>query len=333
MKAMRLEHPAPVAGAPLRLQDTTPSGPGPGEIRIRVSACGVCRTDLHIIEGELPLHKSPLTPGHQIVGVVDSLGDGADRFRVGERVGVPWLYRTCGMCRFCGSDRENLCPDALFTGYDVDGGYGELAVVHQDFAYPIPLGVSDLQVAPLLCAGVIGYRALRLADVPEGGRLGLYGFGASAHIVIQIAVHRGYRVYVFSRSEDHQALAQRLGAVWTGSAQDGAPEKLHSAIMFAPAGNLVPLALEHLERGGTLSLAGIYMSPIPDLDYTRHLYHEKTLRSAANSTRQDVAELLALAAEIPIETQVEAFPLDAANKALLALKEGSIQGAAVLEIE
>ena len=332
MKAMRLEHPAPVTGAPLILQDVPPPGPGPGEIRIKVSACGVCRTDLHIIEGELPPHKSPLTPGHQIVGVVEGLGGGADRFHLGERVGVPWLYRTCGKCQFCASDRENLCPDALFTGYDVDGGYGELAVVHQDFAYPIPPGVSDLQVAPLLCAGVIGYRALHLADVPEGGRLGLYGFGASAHIVIQIAVHRGYRVYVFSRSQGHQALAQRLGAVWTGSARDGAPEKLHSAIMFAPAGDLVPLALEQLERGGTLSLAGIYMSPIPDLDYTRHLYHEKTLRSAANSTRQDVAELLALAAEIPIETRVEAFPLDAANKALLALKEGRIQGAAVLEI-
>ncbi|MFQ5873186.1 MAG: zinc-dependent alcohol dehydrogenase family protein [Dehalococcoidia bacterium] len=295
-------------------------------------AAGLCRTDLHIIEGELPPHKSPLTPGHQIVGVAEGVGEGVSRFEVGGRVGVPWLHRTCGKCEFCLRGKENLCSNALFTGYDVDGGYAQYTLAYEDFAYPIPPGFPDLQAAPLLCAGVIGYRALRLAEVPDEGRLGLYGFGASAHIVIQIAVHLGYRVYVFSRSEEHRKLARELGAVWTGPSQDGPPEKLHSAIIFAPAGNLVPVALEGLEKGGTVALAGIYMSPVPELEYNGHLYHEKTLSSAANSTREDVEEILRLAVEIPIHTEIQAYPLEAANKALSLLKAGAIQGAAVLEV-
>lgn len=295
-------------------------------------ACGLCHTDLHIIEGELIPHKTPLTPGHQVVGEVEALGEGAGRFGVGDRVGMAWLHHACGKCEFCLVGKENLCESALFTGYDVDGGYAQYTLAYEDFAYAIPADFPDTQAAPLMCAGVIGYRALRLAEVPDGGRLGLYGFGASAHIVIQIAVHLGYRVYVYSRSKEHRMLARELGAVWAGSAQEGAPERLHSAIIFAPAGNLVPPALEGLEKGGTLALAGIYMTPIPELDYTRHLYHEKTLRSVANSTRKDAEELLELAAKIPIRTQVQVYPLDRANEALSLLKAGKIQGAGVLEI-
>ena len=221
MKAIRLEKPASIEGSPLNLYDVSVPNPEQGQILIKVSACGVCRTDLHIIEGDLPVHKSPLTPGHQIVGVVEKVGGGGTRFKVGDRVGVPWLNQTCGTCEYCRSDRENLCTDAKFTGYDVDGGYAEYVLAHEDFTYPLPKGFPDIQAAPLLCAGVIGYRALQLAQVPEGGRLGLYGFGASAHIVIQVAVHLGYQVYVFSRSDEHRSLAKQLGAVWTGPAQDG----------------------------------------------------------------------------------------------------------------
>ncbi|MFQ5934742.1 MAG: zinc-binding alcohol dehydrogenase family protein, partial [Dehalococcoidia bacterium] len=274
----------------------------------------------------------PVTPGHQIVGTIEQVGVGVEGVKIGARVGVPWLHQTCGRCDFCRRGSENLCPNALFTGYDVDGGYAQFVLAQKDAIYAIPPGFSDLQAAPLLCAGVIGYRALRLAQVPEGGRLGLYGFGASAHIVIQVAVHLGYRVHVFSRSEEHRKLARELGAVWVGSAQDERPEKLHGSIIFAPVGNMVPVALEALEKGGTVALAGIYMSPVPELDYGRHLYHERALRSVANSTREDVKDLLGLAAEIPVRTEVQAYPLDAANKALALLKEGRMQGAGVLEV-
>lgn len=325
-------NPAPIERGPLNLSDVPVPDPGHDEVLIKISACGVCRTDLHVVEGDLPAHKSPLTPGHQIVGTVEKAGDGVQNLKPGDLVGVPWLYQTCGTCDLCKADRENLCADAKFTGYDLDGGYAEYLLAREGFTYPLPKDFPDVQAAPLLCAGVIGYRALQLAQVPEGGRLGLYGFGASAHIVIQLAVHMGYKVYVFSRSEEHRSLAKELGAAWTGPAQDGPPERLHSSIIFAPVGHLVPVALESLEKGGTVSLAGIYMTQIPELNYVKHLYHEKTLRSAANSTRRDVREVLHLAAEIPIRTEVQSFPLEKANEALTLMKDGKIQGAAVLDL-
>ena len=332
MKAMSFPAPAPVERRPLHLTDLPTPCPGPGQVLVRVSACGICRTDLHVIEGELPPRKSPLTPGHQAVGTVQELGEGVEGLEVGTRVGVPWVHRTCGACSFCQRGSENLCESALFNGYTVDGGYADYLLSDHSFTFPIPTPFPDLQAVPLLCAGVIGYRALRLTDVPSGGRLGLYGFGGSAHIVIQLAVHMGLEVYVFSRSEQHGALARDLGAAWVGSAQDGPPRKLDSSIIFAPAGELVPLALEHLAKGGVLSLAGIYMTPIPTLDYTRHLYDEKVIRSVANSTRQDVKELLTLAAEVPVRTRVQPYALEHANEALIDLKQGRVNGAAALTL-
>ncbi len=329
MRAMRLEETGPAGEGRLRLVETPVPQVPPEQALVRVTACGVCHTDLHIIEGELPSHRMPVIPGHQVVGTVER---SAGAIEAGTRVGIPWLHTTCGRCRFCIGGKENLCPEATFTGYDIDGGYAQFVAADEKAVYPLPAGLPDLQAAPLLCAGVIGYRSLNLAEVEEGGRLGLYGFGASAHIVIQIAVHLGYRVYVFSRTEEHRRLARELGAVWTGSAADPLPEKLHGAIIFAPAGWLVPAALEALERGGTVSLAGIYMTPVPQLDYSRHLYHEKTLRSVANSTREDVRGMLRLAEEIPIRTEVEDFPLEDANEALVRMKEGRVQGAAVLRL-
>lgn len=332
MKAILLTRPSPIEEEPLEMMEVPDPSPGPEEIRIKISACGLCHTDLHIVEGELPAQKLPVIPGHQIVGIVEGLGAKATRFREGDRVGVPWLYATCGECSFCRQGRENLCPEARFTGYHVDGGYAQYCVVSEYFAYPIPQGFSDAEAAPLLCAGVIGFRALRLSEVQPGEVLGLYGFGASAHIVIQVARHWGCQVFVFSRSETHRELARRLGATWTGVVGEEPPAKLQSAIIFAPVGELVPQALEALEKGGALALAGIYMSPIPELHYTRHLYYEKTIRSVSNSTRQDAQDLLRLAGEIPIQTQVQTFPLEEANRALRLLKEGRIQGAGVLEM-
>jgi len=304
--------------------------PGAEEIRLRVRACAVCHTDLHTVEGDLPLPKLPLVPGHQVVGIVDAVGEGVRRFTIGQRVGVPWLYRTCGTCEFCQRGMENLCRQARFTGLHADGGYAEAMVVHQDFAYPIPEIFSDESAAPLLCAGIIGYRALRLSGVRPGERLGMWGFGASAHITLQIARHWGCEVYVFTRGEKHRQLARELGAAWAGSAKDEPPAPVHGGIIFAPAGELVPEALRVLERGGTLALAGVTMTPIPELDYDRLLYWERVVRSVANFTRQDAAEFLQLAAEVPVRTTVQTFPLEAANEALLALKEGRINGAGVL---
>ncbi len=305
--------------------------PGPGEIRIKTGACGICHTDLHTVEGELPLMKRLLIPGHQIVGRVESAGADSFRFQVGDRIGVPWLYSTCGKCEFCLKDKENLCENAKFTGYQVDGGYAEYMVVSEKFSYPIPDRFSDVEAAPLLCAGIIGYRSLRLSEIKPGERLGLYGFGASAHIVIQVARHWNCEVSVFTRSARHRTLAQKLGAVWTGDAKDNPPEKLDSAIIFAPAGNLVPDALRTLKKGGTLALAGIYMSPIPELEYNL-IYNEKTVRSVANTTRQDAEEFLKIAREIPVKTEIETFPLKEANRALQLLKQGKINGAGVLVI-
>ncbi|MGQ9710739.1 MAG: zinc-dependent alcohol dehydrogenase family protein [Anaerolineae bacterium] len=330
MKAMVLHSPRPAEEAPLEMRDLPLPEPGAEEIRLRIRACGVCHTDLHTVEGDLPLPKLPVVPGHQVVGMVDAIGEKVHRFTVGQRVGVPWLYRTCGTCAFCRRGMENLCRQARFTGLHADGGYAEAMVVHQDFAYPIPEIFSDENAAPLLCAGIIGYRALRLSGVRPGERLGMWGFGASAHITLQIAQHWGCEVYVFTRGERHRHLARELGAAWVGSAKDDPPAPVHGGIIFAPAGGLVPEALRVLERGGTLALAGVTMTPIPELDYDRLLYWERAVRSVANFTRQDAEEFLQLAAQVPVRTTVQTFPLEAANEALLALKEGRINGAGVL---
>jgi len=332
MKAMILNKTAPVGESPLTPGELDVPSTRPGQIGVQVNVCGVCHTDLHTVEGELAERAMPIIPGHQVIGVVDRLGEGATRFKVGQRAGLAWLYRTCGACKFCRRGEENLCPNALFTGYDVPGGYAEYVVVDEDFAYELPEGLPDEQAAPLMCAGIIGYRALRLSGVTGGQRLGLYGFGASAHVTIQVARHLGCQVFVFSRSESHRELARQLGAVWCGRAEDEPPEKLDGSIIFAPAGGLVPTAMEHLDRGGTCALAGIYMSQLPPMDYEKHLYYEKTLRSVTASTRRDGVELLELAAEVPVRTQVRTYPLAEANRVLQLLKAGKIDGAAVLRV-
>ncbi len=331
MKAMILREPKPVDEGPLAWVDLPRPEPAPGQVRLRVWACGVCHTDLHLVEGEIPLPRLPVVPGHQIIGEVDALGEGATRYSRGDRVGVPWLYSTCGVCDYCRRGLENLCDEARFTGQHADGGFAEYMVVPEGFAYAIPDGFPDAQAAPLLCAGVIGYRSLRLCEIQPGGRLGLYGFGASAHVTIQVARHWGCEVYVFTRSEEHQRHALELGAVWVGQAQDSPPEELDSAITFAPAGWLVPEALRVLRKGGTLAINAIHMSPIPEMPYAT-LYGERTVRSVANATRRDARELLALAAEIPIHTEVELYTLDEANEVLQRLKRSEIQGAAVLQL-
>jgi propanol-preferring alcohol dehydrogenase len=332
MLAMILNEPDLIENHPLRLVEIESPQPGSHEILIRVHTCGICHTDLHTVEGELNLPKKPVVPGHQVVGVVEKLGKDASRFKKGDRVGMAWLYSTCGICAYCRQGKENLCENAKFTGYHVDGGYAQYTVIHEDFAYPIPDIFSEEEAAPLLCAGIIGYRALRLSEVKPGQRLGLYGFGASAHVAIQVAVYWGCEVYVFSRSPKHQKLAEDLGAVWTGKSNQIPPKKLDSAIIFTPAGDMVLDALKALDKGGTLALAGIYMSPIPQMDYTEHLYYERTVRSVTASTRKDGEELLRIAAEIPIRTQITLFPLKEANEALQLLKRGKINGAGVLKI-
>ena len=332
MKAMVLKEARPVEESPLEMMEVPAPTPGPEEIRIRIRACGVCHTDLHEVEGDLPLPKLPLIPGHEIAGVVEGVGSEVVRFRVGDRVGVPWLYSTCGKCDFCRRGLENLCENARFTGYHVDGGYAQYVVVPEAFAYRLPQGFSDVEATPLLCGGVIGYRALKLSEVRPGERLGLYGFGSSAHMVIQIARHWGCEVYVFTRSEEHRRHALELGAAWVGGAKDTPPHKLDSSIIFAPAGWIVPEALRVLRKGGTLALAGIHMTPIPEMDYDALLYHERTVRSVANSTRQDVVELLRLAETMRIRTDVQVFPLEEANHVLQLLKRAEIRGTAVLKI-
>jgi propanol-preferring alcohol dehydrogenase len=332
MKAMLLEQDGDVTTNPLQMRDLPLSEPGPGQVRVKVTICGVCRTDLHVVEGELPPSTRPIVPGHETVGIVDQVGPGVTLFKEGDRVGIAWLQATCQTCEFCQTGRENLCAQATFTGYHVNGGYAEYALVSERFAYPIPNIFSDEEAAPLLCAGIIGYRALKRSQVQPGQRLGLYGFGGSAHITIQIARHWGCEVYVCSLREEHRNLARQLGAVWVGEASDMPPATLHSAIMFAPAGELIPPALRALEKGGTLALAGIYMTPIPSLDYTLDLFHERTLQSVTANTRQDGLDLLKEAAAIPIRTHTTSFPLEHANIALQELKAGTIQGAAVLSI-
>jgi len=328
---MRLRAVRPVEDDPLESTDLPDPSPGPREIRIRVTACGLCHTDLHEVEGDLTVPKLPLIPGHQIVGVVDRLGPDATRFRVGDRVGLPWLNWTCGQCPYCRSGDENLCDRARFTGYHVDGGYAEYTLAPQGFALRLPSGFSDEAAAPLLCAGIIGYRALKLSDLNPGERLGLFGFGASAHIAIQVARHWNAEVWVFTRSPHHREQASKLGAAWVGSAEDEPPGVLDRAISFAPAGRLIPLALSRLRKGGTLALAGIHLDQIPAMEYAL-LYGERTIRSVTASTRKDAEELLQLANRIPIKTSIETFPLKDANRGLRELKASRITGAGVLAV-
>jgi propanol-preferring alcohol dehydrogenase len=332
MKAMVFRQSADVGKRPLALEELPVPEPGPDQVRVRVRVCGVCRTDLHIVEGDLPPAKRPVIPGHEVVGIVDRVGTGVRAIKEGDRVGIAWLQHTCGRCEFCLDRRENLCLEARFTGYHADGGYAEYAVAPAAFAYPIPGAFTDEEVAPLLCAGIIGYRALRLSGVKPGQRLGLYGFGASAHITIQVARHWGCEVFVCSLREEHRALARELGAVWVGSAAEPPPEKLHGAILFAPAGELVPPALRALRRGGTLAIAGIHLSPIPAIDYDHDLFGERTIRSVTANTKQDGLDLLLEAAAIPIRPHTQRFRLEDANAALQALKAGAIKGAGVLKV-
>jgi alcohol dehydrogenase, propanol-preferring len=327
MRAMVLEKP----GKPLRELDLPRPEAGRGQVLLRVLACAVCRTDLHVADGELPDPKLPLVLGHQIVGTVAEIGEGASRFEPGTRLGVPWLGWTDGDCRYCLTGRENLCDKARFTGYQVDGGYAEYAVADERFCFPVPDGYPDLQAAPLLCAGLIGYRALRMAG--EGERLGLYGFGASAHIVTQVARHEGRRVFALTRpgDEDAQSFALELGAEWAGGTDPGPPEELDAAIIFAPAGELVPRALSAVAKGGTVVCAGIHMTDIPSFPYEL-LWGERRLVSVANMTRRDGEEFLTLAPEVPVETRVETFGLEEANEALDRLRAGTIRGAGVLVV-
>lgn len=327
---MVLSQPAAIDSAPLRLTELPNPEPAEDEVRVRVEACGICRTDLHVVEGDLPPQRASIVPGHQVVGVVDARGARAQRFKEGDRLGIAWLRSTCGTCRYCAAGRENLCPRARFTGYHANGGFAEYAVVREDFAYALPAALGTAAATPLLCAGIIGFRALRRAEMRPGCRLGLYGFGSSAHIAIQVARHAGCTVYVMTRDEKHQALARQLGAAWAGGADAKPPEPLDSAVLFAPVGDLVRPALEALDQGGTLALAGIYLTPIPTLDYEKHLFHEKNLRSVTANTRADGEELLRIAAEIPIRPQTTAFPLEEANRALRQLKHDGIQGSGVL---
>ena len=337
MKGWILNKPAPVSEHPLYLSETAVPTPSDDELLLRVAACGICRTDLHVVEGDLPVRRSPVIPGHQIVGSVTALGSRVDGFDIGDRVGVAWLNRTCGKCEFCVAGRENLCDEAMFTGWTVDGGYADYAVAPAAFTYRLPAGFNDMQAAPLLCAGIIGYRCLRLSglgyDEWKGARLGLYGFGAAGHVCIQLARARGAEVYVCTRDrERHQALANELGATWVGDAFAQPPVKLDASIIFAPAGEIVPVALKAIRKGGTVVLGGIHMSSIPSFDYSL-IYGERMVRSVANNTRADGREFLIEAARIPVQTHVQAFSFDQANEALIALKSDSIRGAGVLVMD
>ena len=330
MKAAVLEQNGLIEDAPLRLADLAIPEPGKGEVRVKVRCCAVCRTDLHVVEGELPAQRLPIIPGHQAVGVVDALGPGCACLQAGQRVGVAWLRRTCGECAACRHGRENLCEASEYTGYHANGGFAEYLTVPETFAYCLPDVFEDVEVAPLLCGGIIGYRALSRCNVPDGGRLALYGFGSSAHIVLQIAKHRGFQVYVVTRGETRQELARRLGADWAGATAGEMPDKADSAIIFAPAGELVPPALEMLAPGGTLALAGIYMTDVPRLEYEKHLFHEREVRSVAANTREDGRRLFEEAAEVPVKTHTSTYPLSDANRALQDLKAGRVKGTGVL---
>jgi propanol-preferring alcohol dehydrogenase len=328
MKDCLLRAPAPVESYPLEYTEVPVPEPGPRQVLVRVNACAVCRTDLHIVEGELAVRKSPVILGHQVVGTVER---DAGEFKRGDRVGIAWLHRTDGTCEYCLAGKENLCDHADFTGWTVDGGYAEYALADERFLYRIPDGFPDLHAAPLLCAGIIGFRSLRLSAIQPGGRLGLYGFGAAAHVAIQVARYWNVEVYAITRHERHRRLARDLGTVWAGTAEEEVPAKLDSAIIFAPAGELVISALKSIRKGGTVALGGIHMSPIPPMDYNL-LYYERVVRSVANNTREDGVDFLKVAAAIPIHTEVQVFPLAEANRALNALKDDAIRGAAVLRV-
>ncbi len=330
MKAWVVETPGAMQSGPLRRVERAVPEPGPGQIRVRVRVCGVCRTDLHLAEGDLTPKHPRVVPGHEVVGVVDQNGPGCIRFAPGDRVGVPWLARTCGVCRFCSDGRENLCMAPRFTGWDVDGGYAEYAVAEEGYVYAIPDVFSDEEAAPLLCAGIIGYRALRRSRLPPGGRLGIYGFGGSAHLTAQIALAEGARVHVMTRAPEARELALRLGAASAGGADDPPPEPLDSAILFAPVGTLVLPALTALERGGTLAIAGIHLTDIPTLDYQKHLFEERTLCSVTANTRNDGTEFLEAAARIPVRPTTVAYDMDQADQALTDLAQDRVNGAAVL---
>lgn len=334
MRAWVVDQPGPVTDSdrpgPLRLVDRPVPEPGPGQVRVRVTACGVCRTDLHLAEGDLPPRKPLTTPGHEVVGTVDARGPGAERFAIGDRVGIAWLAGTCGRCRWCRAGRENLCPDAIFTGWDVDGGYAEYALVSEAYAYRLPSELGDAEAAPLLCAGIVGYRALKRAELPPGGRLGIYGFGASAHVVAQVAIAQGARVHVLTRSPAARDLALELGAASAGPADAAPPEPLDAAILFAPVGDLVPVALRALDQGGTLAIAGIHLTDIPRLVYADELFRERQLRSVTANTRADGEEFLRLAAALRVRPHVATRPLDEADRALADLANDRITGAAVL---
>jgi alcohol dehydrogenase, propanol-preferring len=331
MRAMQLDQPLPAEQSPLQLRELPTPTPAANQVRVKVRCCGLCHTDLHTIEGDLPLPKSPVVPGHQIVGFIDEIGKDVHTLKEGDRVGIPWLHQTDGTCDYCRRGLENLCDNARFTGYHTDGGYADYALVSEDFAHPLPSSFTDENAAPLLCAGIIGYRSYRLSEIRPGQRLGLFGFGASAHLVLQLARYQGCEVYVFTRAEAHRQLAKKLGAAWVGGAEDEAPAELDAAIIFAPAGSLVPAALKTLRKGGTLALAGITMSAIPQMDYSL-LYHERVIRTVANSTRQDCREFLELAAEANLQTEIKIYTLENANLALQDLKHSRIEGAGVLRL-
>lgn len=316
----------------MRLVQQEVPRPGPGEVLVAVRVCGVCRTDLHVVEGDLPQHRSPVVPGHEVVGTVSALGDGVERFAVGDRIGIAWLRRTCGECRWCRTGAENLCPRSHYTGWDADGGYAEYAVVPAAYAYDIPDGLTDEQAAPLLCAGIIGYRALQRAQVPPGGRLGIYGFGASAHITAQVALAHGAEVHVLTRDAAAREFALSLGAASAGGAYDAPPVPLDSAIVFAPVGDLVPVALEALDRGGTCAVAGIHLTDIPTLSYDQHLFRERVLTSVTSNTRADGEALMRLAPRLGVTATVTPYPLDRADLALADLAADRVHGAAVLRL-
>lgn len=332
MKAMLLHSIAPIESSPLRFADVADPRPAAKEARIKVRCCALCRTDLHVIEGDLPAAALPVIPGHQILGEVDALGPGCTRLKIGQRVGIAWLRSTCGRCDECARGRENLCAASRYTGYHADGGYAERAVVPEDFAYEIPDAFDDLSAAPLLCAGIIGYRSLTRCRLPDGGRLALFGFGSSAHVVMQLALHRACEVFVVTRGAGHRELARQMGAAWVGERASDMPVKVDSAIIFAPEGRLVPPALECLKKGGTLALAGIHMSPVPQLDYRRHLFYERDLRSVTSNTRDDGRSLLAEAARAGVHPRTTTYPLADANRALQDLKNDRINGTGVLVV-
>ena len=331
MRAMVLERQQPLKKNPLKMKNVPTPEPKENEIRIKINICGACRTDLHIVEGELPAHKMPVIVGHQIVGKVDKLGKNVHKFHIGDRVGVPWLYKTCGKCKYCREDKENLCDSAMFTGYDADGGFAEYTVIQEDFAYRLPENYSDLEVAPLLCAGVIGYQAFQATGLKSYGKLGLFGFGSSAHIVIQVAIYLGLEVYVVSRTQKELDLAKNLGAKWVGHIDDDMGTVLDAGIVFAPSGELLVESLKKLNKGGRIVSAGIYTTPLPRFDYSL-IYPEKCLTSIAHTTRKNVKAFLKVASEFKIKTQINKYKLEDANQALLNIKDSKISGSTILVI-